>query len=65
MTHSPKTCPTPGLTCPLLRWWPLQMQRTCEDRCGILRNAKLPKDNLMMEQRKALKELRELEDEVW
>lgn len=41
------------------------MQRTCEDRCGILRNAKLPKDNLMMEQRKALKELRELEDEVW
>ena len=32
--------------------------------CGILRHAKPPKDNLTKEQRKALKELRSLEDEV-
>jgi len=33
--------------------------------CGILRHAKPPKDNLTKEQRKALKELRSLEDEVF
>ena len=32
--------------------------------CGILRHAKPPKDNLTKEQRRALKELRGLEDEV-
>ena len=32
--------------------------------CGILRRAKPPKDNLSKEQRKALKELRSLENEV-
>ena len=32
--------------------------------CGILRHAKLPKDNLTKDQRKVLKELRSLEDEV-
>ena len=32
--------------------------------CGILRHAKPPKDNLNKEQRKALKELGSLEDEV-
>ena len=32
--------------------------------CGILRRAKPPKDNLTKEQRKALKELKDLEDEV-
>ena len=32
--------------------------------CGILRHAKPPKDNLTKEQRKALKELRSLENEV-
>ena len=32
--------------------------------CGILRHAKPPKDNLTEEQRKALKELGSLEDEV-
>ena len=32
--------------------------------CGILRYAKLPKDNLTKEQRKALKELKDLENEV-
>ena len=32
--------------------------------CGILRRAKSPKDNLSQEQRKALKELRSLENEV-
>ena len=32
--------------------------------CGILRRAKSPKDNLTKEQRKALKELKSLEDEV-
>ena len=32
--------------------------------CGILRRAKLPKDNLTRNQRKALKELKELEDVV-
>ena len=32
--------------------------------CGILRCAKPPKDNLFKEQRKALKELRNLENEV-
>ena len=32
--------------------------------CGILRRAKPPKDNLSKEQRKALKELRRLENEV-
>ena len=32
--------------------------------CGILRPAKPPKDNLSKEQRKALKELRSLENEV-
>ena len=31
---------------------------------GILRSAKLPKDNLRKDHRKALKELRSLEDEV-
>ena len=39
-----------------------------EDRrgwvCGILRRAKPPKDNLTKEQRRALKELKDLEDEV-
>ena len=32
--------------------------------CGILRRARLPKDNLTREQRTALKELMDLEDEV-
>ena len=32
--------------------------------CGILRRAKPPKDNLSKEQRKALKELRSLKNEV-
>ncbi len=32
--------------------------------CGILRSARLPKDNMKKEHRKALKELRNLEDEV-
>ena len=32
--------------------------------CGILRRAKPPKDNLKKEQRKALKEMKYLEDEV-
>ncbi len=32
--------------------------------CGILKRAKPPKDNLTKEQRKALKELKDLEDEV-
>ena len=32
--------------------------------CGVLRHAKPPKDNLTKEQKKALKELRSLEDEV-
>ena len=32
--------------------------------CGILRRAKLPKDNLTVRQRTAVKELRALEDEV-
>ena len=32
--------------------------------CGILRHAKPPKDNLTKEQRKALKELGSLKDEV-
>ena len=32
--------------------------------CGILRSARLPKDNMRKDHRKALKELRSLEDEV-
>ena len=32
--------------------------------CGILRRAKPPKDNLKKEQRKALKEMKYLENEV-
>ena len=32
--------------------------------CGILRHAKPPKDNLTKEQRRTLKELKDLEDEV-
>ena len=32
--------------------------------CGILRHAKPPNDNLTKEQRKALKELKDLKDEV-
>ena len=32
--------------------------------CGILRHAKPPNDNLTKEQRKTMKELKDLEDEV-
>ena len=32
--------------------------------CGILRSARLPKDNMRKDHRKALKELRSLKDEV-
>ena len=32
--------------------------------CGILRRAKLPQDNLTKEQRKALKELRQIDELV-
>ena len=36
----------------------------CGRVCGLLRHAKPPKDNLTKEQRKAPKELKDLEDEV-
>ena len=54
-----------GGWCPLsCGIWPEPRQSKMGRVCGILRRAKPPKDNLKKEQRKALKEMKYLEDEV-
>ena len=39
----------------------MEAEDPCGQVCGILRHAKLPQDNLTKEQRKALKELRQID----